>query len=416
MDHIELGKRLRAARDGVGLNQQDVADDLKLPRTAISLIESGQRQVSTIELTQMAALYRRPVSEFLQPNAFESEDYLVVLHRLAPELKGDPQVQVDVETCLDLCRIGVGLEKALGREERQGPPDFAVPMPRTASDAVTQGVEIAAEERRRLGLGSAPIRNISARINEQGVWAVKSRLGTDMAGFFMHHPTIGLVVITNAGHVPSRRRFSFAHEYGHALMDRDRRVQVTTTRNSEDLVEMRANAFAAAFLLPANGVEHFLAAVGKGQNSRQQQLFYDVASNGKFDIETRQEPYSQTITPQDIAMLAMNYGVSYDAVAYRLNTLRYLDRAQTQELLAKAPLGRRYIELLGAMQMGDDSGMPAESSEGPELRSQILHLAMEAFRREEISQGRLLEIGRKLGIDSKALLDLVHDENPLSQD
>jgi Zn-dependent peptidase ImmA (M78 family) len=398
------------------LNQQDVADDLKLPRTAISLIESGQRQVSTIELTQMAALYRRPVSEFLQPNAFESEDYLVVLHRLAPELKGDPQVQVDVETCLDLCRIGVGLEKALGREERQGPPDFAVPMPRTASDAVTQGFEIAAEERRRLGLGSAPIRNISARINEQGVWAVKSRLGTDMAGFFMHHPTIGLVVITNAGHVPSRRRFSFAHEYGHALMDRDRRVQVTTTRNSEDLVEMRANAFAAAFLLPANGVEHFLAAVGKGQNSRQQQQFYDVASNGKFDIETRQEPYSQTITPQDIAMLAMNYGVSYDAVAYRLNTLRYLDRAQTQELLAKAPLGRRYIELLGAMQMGDDSGMPAESSEGPELRSQILHLAMEAFRREEISQGRLLEIGRKLGIDSKALLDLVHDENPLSQD
>jgi hypothetical protein len=199
-------------------------------------------------------------------------------------------------------------------------------------------------------------------------------------------------------------------------MDRDRRVQVTTTRNSEDLVEMRANAFAAAFLLPANGVEHFLAAVGKGGNSRQQQQFYDVASNGRFDIETRQEPYKQTITPQDIAMLAMNYGISYDAVTYRLNTLRYLDRAETQALLARAPLGRRYIELLGAMQMGDDSGMPVESSEGPELRSQILHLAMEAFRREEISQGRLLEIGRKLSIDSKALLDLVHDENPLSQD
>jgi Zn-dependent peptidase ImmA (M78 family)/transcriptional regulator with XRE-family HTH domain len=415
MDHIELGKRLRASRDSAGMSQQDVADRLALPRTAISLIESGQRQVSTTELTQLATLFHRSVSEFLQLTAPEDEDYLVVLHRMAPELKGDPKVKIDVEMCLDLCRIGVGLEKALDREQRQGPPKFTLPAPRNPGEAVSQGFEVAQEERRRLGLGSAPIRNISARINEQGVWAVTSSLSTDMAGFFMHHPAIGLVVITNAGHVPSRRRFSFAHEYGHALMDRDRRVQVTTTRNSDDLVERRANAFAAAFLLPVSGVEHFLSTVGKGGASRQQQLFYDVASNGKFDVEIREEPYSQTITPQDIATVAMNYGVSYDVVAYRLNTLRYLDRAETQDLLAKAPLGRRYIELLGATQ-SDDSGTSVDASEGPELRSQILHLAMEAFRREEISQGRLLEIGRKLGIKSKALLDLVHDEYPLSQE
>src|SRR5258708_718843 len=37
MDHIELGKRLRASRDSADMSQQDVADRLKLPRTAISL-------------------------------------------------------------------------------------------------------------------------------------------------------------------------------------------------------------------------------------------------------------------------------------------------------------------------------------------------------------------------------------------
>src|ERR1700693_5906305 len=78
MDHIELGQRLRASRERMGMSQQEVADRLKLPRTAISLIESGQRQVSTIELTQMATLFRRSVSELLEPTAPEDEDYLVV--------------------------------------------------------------------------------------------------------------------------------------------------------------------------------------------------------------------------------------------------------------------------------------------------------------------------------------------------
>lgn len=417
MDRIELGRRLRTSRDGMGLSQQDVAEKLGLQRTAISLIESGQRQVSTIELTQLATLYRRSVPEFLEPNESYGENYLVVLHRLAPELKGDPKVQADVEVCLDLCRVGIELETVLGREQRQGPPKFALSAPRNAAEAVSQGNEVAEEERRRLGLGSAPIRNICARINEQGVWAVTTHLSTDMAGFFMHHPAIGMVVIANARHQQPRKRFSIAHEYGHALMDRDRNVQVTTTANSEELVEKRANAFAAAFLLPANGVGHFLSSMGKGAASRQQQLVYDVASDGKFDVENRVAPYSQTVTYQDVATLAMTYGVSYEAAVYRLNSLRYLDRDETDNLKYKASLGRKYIELFGSGNPSDKGDKPSSTANDPEsaardpeLRSQILHLAMEAFRREEISQGRLLEVGQKLEIGSESLLALAYAE------
>jgi Zn-dependent peptidase ImmA (M78 family)/transcriptional regulator with XRE-family HTH domain len=416
MDHVELGKRLRASREGVGLNQQDVADDLKVPRTAISLIESGQRQVSTMELTRMAALYRRSVAELLTPGVPDEEDYLLVLHRMAPELEGNPQVKADVETCLDLCRTGIELERALGLEARQAPPNYALATPRNAAEAVSQGVDVANKERLRLGFGTAPIRDLSARINEQGVWAVSVRLNTDMSGLFMRHPTIGRVVITNAQHPQSRRRFSLAHEYGHALMDFERRIQLTTMANAQDLVEQRANAFAAAFLLPADGVEHFLSTVGKGGASRLQQSFYDVASNGKFEVESRERPNSQTITAQDIAMLATSFGASYEAVTYRLNSLRYLDRAETQELRVKADLGRRYIELLGKIPTDDNGGTLSASSQDPELRSQILHLAMEAFRREQISQGRLLEVGRKLGIDGRTLLDFANTERPVASE
>lgn len=406
MNHINLGNRLRSARERSGLSQQTVADKLGLQRTAVTLIEGGQRQVSTIELTQFATLYRRSVAELLNPEEKFAEDYLVVLHRLAPELQNDPQVKLDVETCLDLCQLGIALEGTLGRDARQGPPKFTLVPPKNPAEAVAQGFEVASEERRRLGLGSAPIRDIAARINEQGVWAVTSRLRSDMSGFFMQHPAIGLVAVANVSHPPPRRRFSFAHEYGHVLMDRDHALQVTSTANSGDLVEKRANAFAAAFLLPASGVEHFLAGLSKGRSSRQQQLVYDVASNGKFDVESREAPNSQTITFQDVALLAMNYGVSYEAAAYHLNSLRYLDRTETHALLTKSSLGKQYVDLVGLRATDTlDTG-----HDGPELRSQIMHLAMEAFRREEISRGRLLDVGKRLDIAAKDLIALTEAE------
>jgi transcriptional regulator with XRE-family HTH domain len=59
-----LGERLRDARKYLGLKQEDVAAYLKIPRTALVDIESGQRRVEAIELTRLAKLYKQPVSYF----------------------------------------------------------------------------------------------------------------------------------------------------------------------------------------------------------------------------------------------------------------------------------------------------------------------------------------------------------------
>lgn len=56
-----LGERLREAREYLGLKQDEVAAYLKLPRTALTGIESGQRRVEAIELTRLARLYRQSV-------------------------------------------------------------------------------------------------------------------------------------------------------------------------------------------------------------------------------------------------------------------------------------------------------------------------------------------------------------------
>jgi len=65
-ERAKIGARLKAAREYLGLSQQDVAEEVSgLSRSAISLIESGQRNVTASELKALAALYERPMAEFI---------------------------------------------------------------------------------------------------------------------------------------------------------------------------------------------------------------------------------------------------------------------------------------------------------------------------------------------------------------
>ena len=64
VERRRLGERLREARKYLGLKQEEVARDLKIPRTALTDIENGQRRVEAIELARLAKLYRQPVGFF----------------------------------------------------------------------------------------------------------------------------------------------------------------------------------------------------------------------------------------------------------------------------------------------------------------------------------------------------------------
>jgi len=61
-----LADRLREAREYLGLSQQFVADHTAIPRVAVSAIENGKRKVEALELQALAALYKYPVTYFLE--------------------------------------------------------------------------------------------------------------------------------------------------------------------------------------------------------------------------------------------------------------------------------------------------------------------------------------------------------------
>lgn len=60
-----LAQRLKEAREYLGLSQEYVSQQTKIPRPAISEAEAGRRKVESLELKRLAALYGRPLNYFL---------------------------------------------------------------------------------------------------------------------------------------------------------------------------------------------------------------------------------------------------------------------------------------------------------------------------------------------------------------
>lgn len=92
----KLGELLREAREYLGLSQEIVADKLGLPRPSISAMEAGKRKVSSLELKQLARLFKRPLTYFLGEEAEEPkvDETTKALYRAARSLSDRDRQQV----------------------------------------------------------------------------------------------------------------------------------------------------------------------------------------------------------------------------------------------------------------------------------------------------------------------------------
>ncbi len=91
-----LGERLRQAREYLGFSQDQVATFLNVPRSALSLMETGQRKVEALELKKLAGLYKRPVGYFTGEEEEETSFGADVKHlaRKVSELSPDDREEL----------------------------------------------------------------------------------------------------------------------------------------------------------------------------------------------------------------------------------------------------------------------------------------------------------------------------------
>ena len=88
-----LAERLKEVREYLGLSQEFVAEHTGISRVAISAIENGRRKVEAVELNALAALYKYPVTYFLD-GALEEPASVRAIARAATTLTDSDREQV----------------------------------------------------------------------------------------------------------------------------------------------------------------------------------------------------------------------------------------------------------------------------------------------------------------------------------
>ena len=382
----ELGRRLRNGRLASHVTQAEAAEVLGVPRSAISQMESGNRNISGLELHRLAHLYGRDIREFLQEEFSETAP-ITALFRSHPDVSLDAPAKESLVLCTQLQHHIATLRGLLGLQSGLvSVPNYSPPVPGSKWDAVQQGGRAAAEERRRLDLGNAPLPDVTDLLEAQGISTAQVPLPDDISGLTLIDDANGVLVVANRDHHILRRRFSFAHEYAHVLLDRHRTGILSHVRDRGNLMEVRANAFAAAFLMPPEGIRAYVRGLEKGHLSRNRVDTFDEAA--PIRVERRFEGESQELQMHDVVRLADHFRVSCTAMLYRLKALKLLSHGNHQRLLAedKAGLARTLRKVL-------DLPEPEHAVERTRFRSRFLALAIEAFARGKISPAKLDELG-----------------------
>ena len=264
-------------------------------------------------------------------------------------------------------------------------------------------------ERHRLQLGLAPLANVAELLETQGVHTAQLNLPEDISGLTLIEPSVGVFVVANGRHGMSRQRFSYAHECAHVLLDRERRGVISRVADRDSMLEVRANAFAANFLMPEEGVWQFITALGKGSPSRRHaEVFGDsveaLGNRGVVRVLSRAEPKSQDIQLYDVAHLAQHFGVSRLAALYRIHNLRFITEAELEHLTAQesAGKGRQVAALLGLPEPDHEAGRN-------EFPHRFLSLGLEAIRQGAITRAKLQELARMVDRSPEALARVLCD-------
>jgi Zn-dependent peptidase ImmA (M78 family) len=193
-------------------------------------------------------------------------------------------------------------------------PGYRLRALESKRDAISQGTDVAGQERQRLGLGNQPIRNPLELLEQQGVRigpvAPLEQDGVD--GLYFESDALGACVgvyVRQSDLTGARAAFTAAHEYAHWLLQ-DIAAEFFTLQQTDDLLEVRANAFAAAFLMPEDGLRRYFADAG---------LLVGTSAIGH-------------LSPGDVIRAMDHFGVSRRALLYRLINLNLIRQALADEL------------------------------------------------------------------------------------
>jgi Zn-dependent peptidase ImmA (M78 family)/transcriptional regulator with XRE-family HTH domain len=320
-----LLERLRQAREDAGLTQQHVADWLGIRRPGVVEFESGKRALKSDELAKLAMLYGRSLSWFARGESAPKDLVAAALFRAGE--KADPMLRREAGRMARRCHLLTQVEARLAQ------PRHAAQLPRYSDEealvdqtrAYEHGRAVANQERDRLGLGlKSPLRDPWGIVEGVGLTVLPLRLGKDhhVDGIFTRLHNGRACVGVNVDKWVFRQVFTVVHEYAHALMDSDLDSELCDTargwrHDGQHLYanrELRANQFAAVFLVPREALTTYLQ------------------TRGMLRTSSFRGHHAAGLTPIELVRAQDHFGASGDMLLWRLQNENFLNATERRAL------------------------------------------------------------------------------------
>lgn len=347
-----LGAKLRIARENAGITQDELAKAVSLSKEYISLLEAGKRRPSLVTLIKFSNYLKKDISYFLM----EKEEAFTILLR---NERLDRKAKAVLKRFQKYCEEYVHLEEVTGHRPELAPLYTNISAERMAE-----------EERRRLGLGNEPIKDIFSLIELGGCHVIRQPIPEEstVSGVFIYLETEETAfALVNCTQPSGQQVFIAAHEYCHFLKDRhsgpvidnpdifiDEYVSLYHPR------EQFAQTFANHFLMPSTKVEELI----------------------EKDIRSKQLRF------ENVVYLKRYFGVSTLAIMRTLRALGYLSPSKFEEY-QRIDSDRFEETVFGNLSEG--RRLPRRKRRII-LSARFKRLAINAYKRKKITSEKLSEL------------------------
>jgi Zn-dependent peptidase ImmA (M78 family)/transcriptional regulator with XRE-family HTH domain len=359
-----LARRVQAAIDAAQMPQRELARILGIDPSALSRALSGQRNFKPLEVALISEALNVSVEQLLR----DEENQDAGSRQFVIAARAQPNTNPAVAEALARVWLILDLDELLSDVGFPAPPPFRGIRPPVANggEPYEEGECLAQDLRASVGLGTGPlpaeIGPLTSEIEDRlGIDVVIEPLGAGLDGLAVARGNYRMIMISSS--IPAhRQRYTAGHEVGHiAAGDGDVVVVDEDINFGRTPAESRANAFAAAFLMPAAAIRQAILA--------------------------RRE-----VSEELVLSLLATYRVSIDALAFRLHNIGAVDGA-----------GRNRIRRMSSAKISLRQGRASDLQARQSLRrpGSLLDRAVRAYTQGAIS---IRPIANLLGVDPDTLL------------
>ena len=261
---------LRWARKRTGMSVSDVSISMKRTESEIRAWEDGTESPTYAQLEKLAySVYKRPLSIFFFPHPpeepAESQEFRTLPKFEIDKLSPDTRYGIREAKALQLSLLELGED---GNPSKRKIFEDIIFKKNTSAEQLAKKVRrylgIDVNEQARWTDAESAFKTWREAIQEAGVFVFKRPFKqTEVSGFCLVDEIFPIIVVSNSTAF-TRQSFTLHHELAHVLLGFSG-VTTANTKFIESLkpskkkLEVYANAFAGALLVPTNDFDNLMA-------------------------------------------------------------------------------------------------------------------------------------------------------------